>query len=462
MATLRQLSTIVGSKQRPSISITSVSRVMLKKSNRLTPATLLKPTTTLPIFQPFQQQQQQQQCYSSSSPTSKNSVLQQQQEVEEATILLSTYHDKDAVYLKWNADYPVNQDMFSNNNKDSTTSAYSHVWLRDNCPCDQCIHPSSRQKLHSTADIDTNIEPKTVSYDSTLDQLVIEWNLPLRHQQQQDNNTSSSSSSSYHTSYYPLSYLRRYASQKTSQEFRFEQLKPKTWTRDQYQLNWVHYDDYMTTDKGLHQVVEQLYNDGLVFLKGVPLLDESVTKVAERIGPVQETFYGRDFDVKNVAKSVNIAYTSLYLGFHMDLMYLDCPPGIQLLHSLKNSVKGGSSIFLDSYKAVELLKEQYPEDYQVLVDTPVTFHYINNGHHMYYRRPTIVPNDSYTSSSSNEPSTSTWGMHVNYAPQFQGPMDYLSPKEMKRFYQAYQRFADFVETESLRYQITLQPGQLGK
>lgn len=138
---------------------------------------------------------------------------------------------------------------------------------------------------------------------------------------------------------------------------------------------------------------------------------------------------------------------------------MDCPPGIQLLHSLKNSVKGGSSIFLDSFKAVELLKEQYPEDYQILVDTPVTFHYINNGHHMYYRRPTIVINDGYT---KDDPNLSSWQMHVNYSPPFQGPMDHLPPKEMKRFYQAFQRFADFVEMESLRYEITLRPGQLGK
>lgn len=95
---------------------------------------------------------------------------------------------------------------------------------------------------------------------------------------------------------------------------------PQTWKADEYKLDWVSYDDYMNTDEGLHTVVQRLYNKGLVFLKDVPIKDEACTQVAERIGPIQETFYGRDFDVKNVAKSINIAYTSLYLGFHMDLM----------------------------------------------------------------------------------------------------------------------------------------------
>ncbi|KAI8086216.1 uncharacterized protein BX664DRAFT_335195 [Halteromyces radiatus] len=355
--------------------------------------------------------------------------------------VLSTRSDDEAVYIDWNAAYANHIGLFDNN----ITSSYSHVWLRDNCPCEACVHPSSRQKLHSMADIDLNTTPRSIHLDTSTDTLVIEWEQPLRHQQQHEGG---------HKSHYPLAYLRRYASQQSSQEFRFENLIPRTWARDEYQLEWISHDDYMTTEQGLHRVVEKLYNDGLVFLEGVPADDhQSVTRVAERIGNIQETFYGRDFDVKNVAKSVNIAYTSLYLGFHMDLMYLDCPPGIQLLHCMKNNVTGGASIFLDSYRAVELLKQQYPECYDILRKTPVSFHYINNGHHMYYRRPTIVTDEGYGLGSS-------WNMHVNYAPQFQGPMDELTPKEMKRFYQAFQRFADFIEDESLRYQITLQPGQL--
>lgn len=99
-----------------------------------------------------------------------------------------------------------------------------------------------------------------------------------------------------------------------------------------------------------------------------------------------------------------------------------------------------------------MLKAQYPDDYQVLTSTPVTFHYVNDGHHMYYRRPTIVAGEN----------DAAWDMHVNYAPQFQGPLDHLSPEEGKRFYRAFQRFADFIEDEKLRFQLTLQPGQLGK
>ncbi|KAG0174096.1 hypothetical protein DFQ28_009731 [Apophysomyces sp. BC1034] len=329
----------------------------------------------------------------------------------------------------------------------SGDGTYSYLWLRDNCRCEQCVHPSSRQKLHSSADVPLDIAPSSVRI--TEDAAEIVWDKPLRHQSAQAN----------HISRYPLSFLGRYASRQASEAFRSNHLSPQTWNRDEYKLDWISYKDYMTTDAGLHKVVQRLYNRGLVFLEGVPTEDAAVTQVAERIGPVQETFYGRDFDVKNLVKSINIAYTSLYLGFHMDLMqvetqlYLDCPPGVQLLHSLKNSVTGGSSIFVDSFRAVELLKENHPEDYEVLRKTPVTFHYLNNGHHQYHRRPTIVTGEDHSGPA--------WDMHVNYAPQFQGPIDHFSPHQTKSFYKAFQRFADYVEDDRLRYEITLQPGQLG-
>ncbi|KAI8333495.1 hypothetical protein EDC96DRAFT_451173 [Choanephora cucurbitarum] len=337
-----------------------------------------------------------------------------------------TSTDKDSLKFKW-------QDQL----EDST---YSYLWLRDNCPCENCLHPSSRQKLHSSADIPLDIRP--VDVQVTAQHAEITWSSPLRGRQE----------ASPHVSRFPLEFLQQYQSKESSQKFRFGHLKPQTWAANEYELDWVSYDDYMNSDEGLNTVVQRLYKTGLVFMKGVPLEDSSVTRVAERIGPVQETFYGRDFDVKNVAKSINIAYTSLYLGFHMDLMYMDSPPGIQLLHSLKNTVTGGASIFVDSFRAVELLKKDDPEAYEILRKTPVTFHYLNNGHHMYYKRPTIVTDEAHSGPA--------WDSHVNYAPQFQGPLDDLSPEEAKRFYGAFQKFADCIQQDSLRYQLTLKPGEL--
>ncbi|GAB5585988.1 hypothetical protein Unana1_00888 [Umbelopsis nana] len=321
------------------------------------------------------------------------------------------------------------------------TSTYSHLWLRDNCQCPQCLHSTNRQKLHSSADVPLDIAPESTNL--TDEGLEITWNKSLRHH----------TDSVVHKSFYPLSWLSKYSSPSLRQQFRFNNLNFITWDRTlmEAENKFITYEQY-NTEKGLYKALKQLFDYGIVFLKNVPTEDSKVTEVAEKVGNIRESFYGRDFDVKSVAKSTNIAYTSLYLGFHMDLLYFEAPPGLQLLHSLKNSVTGGSSIFVDSFKAVEIMKKEHPEDYTALKEIPVTFHYVNDGHHMYYRRPTIV-NDKFQEGGS-------WGMHVNYAPPFQGPLDIDDPKDAKRFYRAFQTFADIVEDQNLRFELTLQPGEL--
>ena len=45
--------------------------------------------------------------------------------------------------------------------------------------------------------------------------------------------------------------------------------------------------------------------------------------------------------------------------------YFEAPPGLQLLHCLKNSTTGGNSTFADGFKAAELLSLQHPQHYLV-------------------------------------------------------------------------------------------------
>ncbi|TPX62979.1 hypothetical protein PhCBS80983_g00136 [Powellomyces hirtus] len=222
-------------------------------------------------------------------------------------------------------------------------------------------------------------------------------------------------------------------------------LKPVLWEADLYSKNKrdVNYDDFMRSDDGLRKALEELRDYGLVFIRKVPTNDTEVERIAERFGCIRNTFYGTSWNVKSMPDAKNIAYTSLDLGLHMDLMYFEAPPGLQLLHSLKNSVTGGASIFLDSFKAAAMLKKTNPEAYKALTEIPVTFHYINDGRHMHFRRPTIVENDH------NEP------VMVYYAPPFQGP---LESEEVDRFYSAFHAFVNILKEPSLTYKMMMRPG----
>lgn len=74
---------------------------------------------------------------------------------------------------------------------------------------------------------------------------------------------------------------------------------------------------------------------GLTVVKNLPIQKGMIKNLAEIIAPVQTTIYDQFFDVKVDKKPINIAYSSVGLEYHMDLMYYESAPGIQLLHCLK-------------------------------------------------------------------------------------------------------------------------------
>ncbi|KAI8915753.1 hypothetical protein EDD86DRAFT_185603 [Gorgonomyces haynaldii] len=308
--------------------------------------------------------------------------------------------------------------LWSNNQK----STFHYVWLKDNCLSPQSLHPTNKQKLHSSGDIPVTIQPESVELNEQ--ELILKW-------------TDS-------TSTFPLDWLKKH----DYTNKRPKLIEPVVWDAKKYQRRYkpVDYTVFANTDDGLMRVLMDLRDYGLSFLRNVPVKKlEQVEQVARRFGPVQETFYGPSWDVKSVPDSKNIAYTSLYLGLHMDLMYFESPPGIQMLHCLKNSVTGGESLFLDIYGAVHLLKQESPEDYEILTQVPVTFHYDNDGHYMHYVRPTIVEDDI------ND------GLKVYYAPPFQGPLQ-AAVDQVSKFYKAFSKFEEILKRPELTFKILLKPG----
>ncbi|KAJ3181688.1 hypothetical protein HDU87_000706 [Geranomyces variabilis] len=331
------------------------------------------------------------------------------------------------------------------------SSSFHHIWLRDNCQCPQCVHPSNRQKLHSSADVSTAslLKAETAELVNNGKQLQIRWApgslLRLGHRRPNDDNDDNAG---HHETLFDLTWLRANDPALAARR-RDALLKPLLWTADDFTRSKqdVQYDDFMSeSGQGLRTALRQLRDYGLAFIRNAPTTrDTEVERIAERFGCIRHTFYGPSWNVKSMPDAKNIAYTSLDLGLHMDLMYFEAPPGLQLLHSLKNSVTGGASIFLDSFKAASILKATNPEAYRALLEIPVTFHYINDGRHMHFRRPTIVENDA------NEP------LMVYYAPPFQGPLE-CSPDDVARFYPAFQAFADIMRDPALTYKMMMRPG----
>ncbi|RIB03107.1 hypothetical protein C2G38_815790 [Gigaspora rosea] len=204
-------------------------------------------------------------------------------------------------------------------------SIFNYIWLRDNCQCSQCLHPDNRQKLFLTSQVALDVKPISVNFSEEQEELEITWPSSSTSEVKSSN----SSDNSFHKSKYPFTFLRFYTSKNTACHLRFSDQKHITWDRDSIKSSknlWVSYNDYMNSDEGIFDSLEQLWNYGLIFLKNVPIEKDSITKVdpirkvVERIGNLKATFYGELFDVKSVPGAKNIAYTSLDLGLHMDLL----------------------------------------------------------------------------------------------------------------------------------------------
>ena len=105
-------------------------------------------------------------------------------------------------------------------------------------------------------------------------------------------------------------------------------------------------------------------------------------KIIERFGFVRLTNYGSNFQVKTKKNVDNLAWTSLGLSPHTDNPYRHPAPTLQLLHCIKNEANGGESILVDGLNVVNKLKDDDPESFSLLSQTPVTYEFRNESTHL--------------------------------------------------------------------------------
>lgn len=249
--------------------------------------------------------------------------------------------------------------------------------LRDMCTCPRCVDQSTRQKLFSTVEIPPNIALRNVT--ELPNGIEIEWSNDLPGFDES------------HKSVFPNEIFKAMAARGSSKTLPSLPAR-RLWTDLQFREEApdLTYEAYMEDDTILYKALQQLHSHGLLFLKDVPESAESVSRIAQRIGPLKNTFYGETWDVRSVPKAKNVAYTSQDLGFHMDLMYMEQPPHLQFLHCIRSSAVGGASLFTDSFKAVTELFSKDEDAFCELEKRLITFHYDHIDSHYYQQsRPLI-------------------------------------------------------------------------
>lgn len=254
---------------------------------------------------------------------------------------------------------------------DGSQGQFPLLWLRDHCACSACRHSLTRERLSvPLEEIETS--PSVALEDGIL---VLTWN-------------------DGHVSRFDPVWLHQRRLGESAAAFHQGVPQPHPWAPGFAPQHMRHADFIDTHGDGERHWLEALLRDGLVLLDGGPLADEEVSRLAGRIGPLRATNFGARFDVRSKPNPNNAAYTAIGLALHSDLPNWRQPPDVQLLYCLENDAEGGESIFTDGFAAAEALREESPEAFCILSETPIDFRFQDEEHDIVVRAPVIELDDA--------------------------------------------------------------------
>jgi gamma-butyrobetaine dioxygenase len=303
---------------------------------------------------------------------------------------------------------------------DGTTSFWPAIWLRDQCPCAACRHPSG-QRLFEITDLpeQPRIERIATQGDGSVR---VAWQ-------------------GEHVSTYPASFLY---------EHNLKSPPPapiKLWGADLKPLPEGDWPSVARDPSAELAWLEAYHVHGFGLLRNVPVRPGMVAEVGDRLGFVRTTNYGKLFDVISVPDPNNLANTALGLGVHSDNPYRDPTPGVQLLHCLVSDAPGGDSILVDGFGAAEQLRQWAPEQFELLTRVPASFRFADKDADLQTRTPLISVDFEGRLTSVHFNNRSFAGIDV--------PVELVEP-----WYEAYRNFARILKQPERELIFRLAPGDL--
>lgn len=321
-------------------------------------------------------------------------------------------------------------------------------FLRDACSCPLCVDPSSKQKTFQTSDIPADLEASSVKQNSNGD-LAITWTKDVP------------GFDSNHVSTIPAALFRSHQARGALKKSRYIR-SPSPWWKSKItqKFQLIDFEEYMHDDRRLLHALRNLNLYGILLVRGIPDNEHAVEDLTSRIGGVRDTFYGRTWDVKSVPNAKNVAYTQQHLGLHMDLLYMQNPPGFQFLHCLKNASPGGTSMFSDALNAAYNVNESV---FNTLATQNIAFEYRNDGQHYYQERPVLEVGSHKVQIKQSDPTARRPEVkNINWSPPFQAPLPFhgkLQGYPLPKVLDALRAFGREVQNPRCVYEYKLNEGE---
>ncbi|QUD88337.1 TauD/TfdA family dioxygenase [Phenylobacterium montanum] len=307
---------------------------------------------------------------------------------------------------------------------DGRISPFHFDWLRDNCPCRQCVHGQTREQVFEIIDAPEGLAPSE-AWPEPDGGLGLAWR-------------------DGHQSRFEPGWLRANA---YDAESRAERRTPPP------QVLWGAGDPLPTFDfaalaedgPDLLAWLTALRDAGLTLVKNVPVEREAVMTLARRVAFIRQTNFGVLFDVESKPNPDSAAYTGVNLPPHTDLPTRELQPGLQFLHCLANQAIGGDSIFVDGFAIAAAMRQQHPDDFHVLTTTPMAFWNKDTVTDYRWNAPLLALDDTGRV------------CEARFANFLRGPID-AEPEAMAAIYRALRRFLAFSRDPALRLVRRLEPG----
>jgi gamma-butyrobetaine dioxygenase len=235
------------------------------------------------------------------------------------------------------------------------------IWLRDACPCAECRHAGSGQRLHSVLELDPSTVVTAVAIDG--DKVDVTF-------------------TPHHAARFSLTWLRQNAPGRAAAFDDRSERARRPWVGADLAagpptIAWPDLDgagDASAQPRRL-SALRDLTDLGLLLVREVPSVSGAVLDVARSIGFVRTTNYGDLFDVRVEPQPINLAYTGRAIAPHTDNPYREPVPGVQLLHCLMSSATGGENVLLDGFSVAAILRREDPSAFATLTNTRLTFRY---------------------------------------------------------------------------------------
>ena len=304
------------------------------------------------------------------------------------------------------------------------------VWLRDNCPCAQCVDPGSGQKLHDITDIPDDLVITATRQGEDLVELTY---APDRHR------------SVFARRWLAGHALDGYGDSDGRTEDDKELWRPADLDTDRGRGPQASWPGYLAEPAARARALDAVLRWGFVLLHDVPAEPGMVLEVAASFGFVRETNYGALFDVRVQPAPGNLAFTSRAILPHTDNPYRDPVPTVQLLHCLSAADDGGDTGLVDGFAAAAALRAGDAEAFDVITGTAVPFGYIDKETELRASQPLI------------QLSARGRIRGVRFNNRSAGPLR-LPYAEVAAFYPAYRRWAQLLAQPERQLNLRLAPG----